>query len=427
MMADKSLPVLLSTLVLFGAVTIYILPLRKRDGWLPWMPVMFLLNLACMAVNYEMERASWALTQVLQYICLVLTVGRCTKLSLPGACYCAVWIQITGETVHELWLGLYSLLPEQHQTRMVQILSLLVFSAVCFLIIATTTARWMPDGDIYQIGPRQLTSAVLLGALCVTLSRYFLVPQEVHFGKAMVYVLCQVYCISLIYLQTELFKKSKMEKDLAALNFLYSCGAQQYATAQQNIQAVTRKCEELEQVIARMERYLPEEELKAFRPSIDQALRACDTAVRSGNGVLDLVLTEKTLLAEADGIQLSCVADGKLLDFMGVTDIYALFSNALDNAIQAVRRLPDKDHRIIDLLVHENQNFLVVNISNPVKDMVSPEEELPTTAKARSSFRGYGLRVMRHVVEKYHGICSFRAEGGFFTLKVLIPLSKLEK
>lgn len=426
-MRETSILLLLSTLVLFGAATIYILPLRKRDKWLWWMPVMFLLNLACMALNNSRDGMSWALGQLLQYGCLVLTVNRCTKLSIAADCYCAVWILVTGEAVHELWMSLRAFTPALHATVGAQVVSMLVFTAACYVVISLTAARWMPDGDIYQIGPRQLISALLLGGLCVILSRYFLLPQEIHFGKALVYMLCQLYCISLLYLQTELFKKSKLEKDLEALNFLYSREAQQYAAARQNVQAVTRKCEELEQMITRMQQYLPDNACPETQSSIDDALRACDTNIKSGNGVLDIVLTEKILLAEAYGIQVSCVADGKLLNFMEVVDIYALFSNALDNAIEAVRKLPDKDHRIIDVLIHENQNFLVINISNPMKESQQPDGEFPGPSRGRASLRGYGLRVLFHAVEKYHGIFHIEKRGGFFTLKVLIPLAQKEK
>ncbi len=426
-MLERITPVLLQALVLMGAGAAYIRPLRKREKWQHWLYIMLLLNVVCIGLTYTLGEELWVLGQLLQYACLVLTVNRCTKLSWPADLYCAVWILVTGEGVRELWMGLRAVLPNLHGTLTAQIISTALFSALCYLLISRTTAKWMPEGDIYQIGPRQLASAFLLGGLCILLSRYFLTSGQIQVGKALLFALCQVYCVSLLYIQTELFKKSKLEKDLETLNLLYNMGAQQFAAARQNVQAVNRKCQELEQMMAQMEQQLPTAVLEERKPTLDQAMRACDTMVKSGNGVLDIVLTEKTLLAEADGIQLSCVADGKLLDFMEVVDIYALFSNALDNAIAAVRRLPDKNHRIIDLLVHENQNFVVVNISNPVKDTVPMEEELPDHGRSRGGFRGYGLRVMRHVVEKYHGICIFQAKGGFFTLKAVIPLSQKEK
>ena len=40
-------------------------------------------------------------------------------------------------------------------------------------------------------------------------------------------------------------------------------------------------------------------------------------------------------------IQITCVADGKLLDFIHVTDLCSIFGNALDNAIEHVIMIPE--------------------------------------------------------------------------------------
>ena len=65
--------------------------------------------------------------------------------------------------------------------------------------------------------------------------------------------------------------------------------------------------------------------------------------VRTGNEILDTILTEKSLICENSGIHISCVADGSLLAFMNPVDLYTLFGNALDNAIEAVRKLESKE------------------------------------------------------------------------------------
>ncbi|MFR7377939.1 MAG: GHKL domain-containing protein [Oliverpabstia sp.] len=42
-------------------------------------------------------------------------------------------------------------------------------------------------------------------------------------------------------------------------------------------------------------------------------------------------------------IQITCVADGKLLDFIHVTDLCSIFGNALDNAIEHVIMIPEAE------------------------------------------------------------------------------------
>ena len=42
-------------------------------------------------------------------------------------------------------------------------------------------------------------------------------------------------------------------------------------------------------------------------------------------------------------------------------DIYALFGNILDNAIEAVEQLDDEERRLISLSVHVREHFLHVS------------------------------------------------------------------
>ena len=60
------------------------------------------------------------------------------------------------------------------------------------------------------------------------------------------------------------------------------------------------------------------------------------------------------------------MADGSLLAFMNPVDLYTLFGNALDNAIEAVRKLESKEERVIDIMLYERQSFLMLQIVNPM-------------------------------------------------------------
>ena len=74
-----------------------------------------------------------------------------------------------------------------------------------------------------------------------------------------------------------------------------------------------------------------------------------DNIYQTGNDALDLVLTEKSLLCDEYNIKLSSMIDGAALDFMNTTDVYALFGNLLDNAIESVMKEPDEEKRIISV------------------------------------------------------------------------------
>ena len=53
------------------------------------------------------------------------------------------------------------------------------------------------------------------------------------------------------------------------------------------------------------------------------------------------------------------------------------------------------------------------------------KSELPITTKANSDFHGYGLKSLRHAVHKYGGEVDISLQGGWFSLKILIPCPRM--
>lgn len=45
------------------------------------------------------------------------------------------------------------------------------------------------------------------------------------------------------------------------------------------------------------------------------------------------------------------MADGKALDFIDTLDLYSIFGNIIDNAIESVVQLKDEEQRIIGITV----------------------------------------------------------------------------
>lgn len=86
-----------------------------------------------------------------------------------------------------------------------------------------------------------------------------------------------------------------------------------------------------------------------------------DNIYQTGNDALDLVLTEKSLLCDEYNIKLSSMIEGLALDFMHTTDVYALFGNLLDNAIESVMKEPDEEKRIISIqMARKSQDIIFI-------------------------------------------------------------------
>ena len=96
---------------------------------------------------------------------------------------------------------------------------------------------------------------------------------------------------------------------------------------------------------------------------------------------------------------------------------------ALDNAIEHVRCIQDKERRIIDVLVYAENKLLAIQVSNPVQS--APRfgaDGLPVSTKSGDGPHGYGLKSVRHAVQKYGGFLTVKVEDGCFHLRILLPV-----
>lgn len=211
-------------------------------------------------------------------------------------------------------------------------------------------------------------------------------------------------------------------REVSALQNVLDMQYASYQQSQASIDMVNRKYHDLKHQIAVLRAEIGTAQKLDCLDQMEREIRAYESRNQTGNKVLDAILAAKSAWCLDHGITFTCVADGAALDFMGVVEVSALFGNALDNAIEGVGRLPDPDRRLIRLSVARQKDFLRIKVENSCVEDLVVGEELPRTTKADKSQHGYGLKSIRATAEKYGGTVTVRAEAGWFTLGVLIPI-----
>lgn len=354
---------------------------------------------------------------------LILFLHGCWKLYWSSAVYYSIWAFLNWHLVYEVWLGMrlqgwkiYSLGEE------LDWIGIICVYAVGYLITAFTIVKWMREEAPKKVGPKQLWSALLI---FFTFEMIGYTPGNVEMnpgdGKWEVLYLSQLLLGVILYLQSELFKKSAMRQELEVMNLLWKKEQEQYQLSRENIALINQKCHDLKHQI-RAVRTASREEIEQYLLEMEDEIQIYEAIVKTGNEVLDTILTEKSLYCKERGIVVSCVADGSQMEFINTVDLYAILGNAIDNAIEAVEKFEHKEKRQIDVLIYRQQNFLVMNIINPLKENLVFEEELPVSTKGDRRFHGFGLRSIRYLVKKYDGFLSISEEDGCFSLKMLIPI-----
>jgi len=102
------------------------------------------------------------------------------------------------------------------------------------------------------------------------------------------------------------------------------------------------------------------------------------------------------------------------------TELCAMLSNALENALNAVQNLPAGAARTIDVLLCMRQGNLLLEVRNPYCGEIVMENGLPIS---KTDGAHYGCRSILSIAQQHHGLCTFTTENGVFTLRIAIPLS----
>ena len=423
--------VIFRALLRWTAAVAFCIPLKHRPHarlralgmLLPLLGLTYVLDPAAQSTSLHELQFSLLTLYVAFFVLLGMMIYACVEIDKKSALYCAVWSLLASQTAYECW-HLVEVFFEWRGTpldlrSLPVMLAQLAAGAFFYFVICTTLSRKMSYKGVYNIGPRQLTSAFFIGILFMFQAALLSGGQVVALDRSLVMTMFvgQFYFLTLLYFQTEVFKLSAMQKEMDTLNLLYERQREQYQVARQNVQIINKRCHELKLQIAalrQMSSAPADPELKAHIDEAEKAARLYDASRNTGNEVLDVVLTEKSLLCESRRIQLNAVTDGSCLSFFEASDLYALFANMLDHAIESAVKVPEPERRCIDLLVCTRQSFVVVNVISPDR----PAESADTRAAH------YAVKVTNRIVQKYKGTLTTESQNGFFAVKIIFPQRK---
>lgn len=100
------------------------------------------------------------------------------------------------------------------------------------------------------------------------------------------------------------------------------------------------------------------------------------------------------------------------------TELCAVVSNGLENALLAASQ-PNVSYKWADFSCEVKQNKLLIQIQNTYSGHIAMHNGLPISNNVG---HGYGCHSIQTIIQRNGGICSFNAENGMFTLRIVLPL-----
>lgn len=228
-----------------------------------------------------------------------------------------------------------------------------------------------------------------------------------------------ICCAVVLLLASKTIEGRALEQEVAYLQHAIRQGKLQYEISRDTIERINIKCHDIKYrlgALAGQPGGVGQEAVEDLQNSIS----IYDMKVETGNQLLDVLLTEKSLYCEQNSITFSCMVDGKRLSFMDSGDLYCLFGNIIDNALEALKEVPERQRRVIDLVVKSKGDMVLIQEENYYSGTLAFRDGLPVTTKTDTENHGFGTRSIRMIARKYGGELTASAHGGVYRLSILL-------
>lgn len=167
--------------------------------------------------------------------------------------------------------------------------------------------------------------------------------------------------------------------------------------------------------------YSSNDKCENYIENIEKELIAYKPIVSTGNMILDIIINSKKDICYNYNINLQVNINFSKCEFIEVIDICSIFSNIIDNAIEACRNVADKEAfiKINGSIVNK---IFVLKCENNKQNKITLKKNEIVTDKKDKFVHGLGIKSIKSSVKKYGGDISIDFTTDTFLIKVYIPL-----
>lgn len=434
-------PLFLTELIV--AEGVFLSRLKRKSYFYLRLLLSYLINYA---VAFAFPIVSYnALWCSFMFVCFFLTTILTMKLRYDESWLNIIFCAIAGYTVQHIAYEVYELIITaanlseelggiygsdiggqlgQFQNPITELIYFFDYIILYWVAYVLFGMRMQKNEGLRLKSPLIFSLVVLVLIIDIILSAIITYYAPKHFDRTYTMILCVfniLCCVLALIIQFELPLRKKLEDEVYILNNLRAQEEKQYETSKENIALINQKVHDLKHQIRKIGSSSSVN--TSTLNEMESIISIYDSAVKTGNKAIDIILTEKSMMCNASDIKLTCIVDGKHFSFMSESDLYSLFGNILDNAIEAVSKL-EREKRVITLTASRINDFLMINVRNYFDGDLTFFDGLPVTTKKDKQYHGYGMKSVKMTCEKYGGTLSVGTDDGIFTLKILFVMSE---
>ena len=145
--------------------------------------------------------------------------------------------------------------------------------------------------------------------------------------------------------------------------------------------------------------------------------------INTGNRVVDAISNAKLTQCIDENI-LTTVDAGSIEASIDDVDMCSLLGNIFDNAIEACRKV--EKNKEIHFEINQKKGYINIIMKNSVQNSVIENNPKFKTTKKHKDIHGYGIKIVKSIVEKYNGMMELFEQDGFFIADIWISCGDFE-
>ena len=167
------------------------------------------------------------------------------------------------------------------------------------------------------------------------------------------------------------------------------------------------------------------EQVDIYLDSIHKEISDFKNVFNTGNVILDIILSEKSRLCKSKNIYFLCNIYFSKCDFIDMIDVSSVFSNLLDNAIEACEKIEDDaDEKYISIKGTIVKSYYIIKCENSKINKVIIKNNKIISGKKDKYFHGIGIESIKSSLKKYDGELEIENEENKFISTIYIPLKQ---
>ena len=142
--------------------------------------------------------------------------------------------------------------------------------------------------------------------------------------------------------------------------------------------------------------------------------------VNTGNFIVDSILNYKLSTIQDLEVETELEIFVPSSIEIDIVHFVSILTNLLDNAIEALRAMKEKNNRILRIRIVYSKGRLIMAFQNSYDGDIVYEDGEICSSKHDSDRHGYGLENVKRAIEPYNGLLKINHNGGIFSIQALL-------